>query len=126
VSAVSSLTTIYRLDGSGDLLRQTLQLAIDAWGGKAENFAGDVLRGLAGVLQRYALTLDVPALRKRLSQLPGGAAGLLGRGRTFRSAMGGPIGVNISRAIVAIYNAGRRSQSLADWDTRAEKAEEAA
>lgn len=128
ISAVSALIGIYRGDHAlpekerGATLRRTLLVAMNAWGGGYETFNGDVLRGLGAVLARYGLMVDDDSLQKKLASLAGGALGLLGKGRTYRTAMGGSMMQNVARAVVTVYNAGRRSHQLPDWDQKTQAA----
>lgn len=116
VSAVTALQKIHRLDPKNGLLKDTLHLAIEAWGRDAENFNGDVLQGLGMVLHRYNDELEKNILERKLKTCPGGALGLLGKGRMLRQAMSyTTVSNGIACAVVRMYNTGRRKAPLTEW-----------
>jgi hypothetical protein len=119
-SAVSSLQRIYRLDAreeqQGRLLRRTVQLALAAWGSGADSLTGDILLGLAFVLHRHDVSsFNLPALERKLRGFPGGALGLLGRGRAIHEGLRGSLPPCIARAVVTAYNQGRTKGRLPEW-----------
>lgn len=118
VSAVVALRRIFRPPGGSAHLREVLQITKDAWEAEAGIFQGDVLSGLSLFLLRYGSRVDRANLHARLSSSTGGAPGLLGRGRTLRQAFGGPVYVNVARALLTLYNSGRRSGQLPAWDAK--------
>ena len=114
----SSLLRIYALDGNrGQILTMTLRVATGAWGKDPRALLGDVLTGLALAIQRNP-NIDEQSLIQRLAAHPGGSLGLLGRGRTLRSAHGGALSTSIARAVIMAYNAQRRKNPLPDWDKK--------
>lgn len=123
VCCVGTLLGIYRSDpAAGDrhdgMVPRVLRMALAAWGRPASSFQGDVLKGLALVLSRYPGLVEEEALVAKLSGVPSGAVGILGRGRTYRQLHRGSVAHGVARAVVALYNTGRRRYVLPDWDDR--------
>ena len=94
-----------------ELLRTVLKLIVMAWGKAADNFQGSIILGLALTLHRHAAEVDGAVLLKKLQSHPGGALGLLGRGRAIHQAMSGSVAHGVARAVVLAYNAGRGGKS---------------
>ena len=120
VSCVVALLALYKLEQRGkgmptNLVEQTLALAKKSWGRRWDAFNGDLMRGVGMVLHRYGDEIEARSLTPKLASLPGGPPGLLGRGRSYREAHGGSTAHGVARALVAIYNKGRRSRQLAPW-----------
>lgn len=123
VGCVRTLVDLYRndpnaTDTTDGMVPRVLRMALAAWGRADSSFQGDVLKGLGLTLTRYAGMIDEDTLVSKLSKLPSGAMGLLGRGRTYRQLHRGSVAHGVARAIVAIYNTGRRRYVLPDWDDR--------
>lgn len=126
VSCVGTLLGIYRADPAAadrldGMVPRVLRMALAAWGRGNGSFQGDVLKGLALVLARYPGLIDENTLVAKLSGVPSGAMGILGRGRTYRQLHRGSVAHGVARAIVALYNLGRRRHALPDWDDRETK-----
>jgi hypothetical protein len=117
LACVSALVRIYRID-QGALLHAILSIVISAWGLKADALNGDVMSGLAMLCRRYP-NVDKARLVTKLASTSSAAAGVLGRARTFRDAMGNSLPTNVARALVAMYNTGMRTGKLAEWDSYA-------
>ena len=123
VTCVRTLVEMHRTDPNASdatdgLVARVLRIALAAWGRPSASFQGDVLKGLGATLARYGGLIEEDALVTKLSAIPTGAVGLLGRGRTYRQLHGGSVANGIARAVVAIYNVGRRRHALPDWDDR--------
>lgn len=110
IACVDRLLAIYRRDP--DLLRETLGIAINAWGTRSATTEQLVVSGLSTVLGRYNGELERPRLVNKLSKYRGGPAGLIGDARALSDIR--PI--NKTRALAEIvvdtYNKGARSGSL--------------
>lgn len=115
---VAALQRVYRLDGTGELLKRTLQLIIDAWGRGNENFNRAVVNAIGSVLHKYGDDVEVGALRSRLSSVAGGSHGIIGRGRSAATMLGTSPANGTAWAIVNLYNKGR-SKKIAEWGKRA-------
>ena len=121
IVAVASLQKLYRMGTvphPGRFLKETLMLAIEVWGRKAETWNGDLLIGLGLILARHGGEIDMGALEKKLRGFTGGALGVLGRARSWREATGGSVSQCVSRVIVAAYNTGRPKTPLPEWGHR--------
>lgn len=119
ISAVTALTKVHRLDPENGLLKQTLGMALGAWGRDPDSFNGEVIHGLGLVLHRYNGELETSVLEKRLAACPGGSLGVLGRGREARKVFANTLSTGIAFAIVRLYNTRRRGKALPEWGTRA-------
>lgn len=113
---VAALQRVYRLDGTGELLKRTLQIIIEAWGRSYENFNRAVVSAIGSVLHKYD-EIDTAALRSRLASVAGGAHGIVGRGRSAAAMLGTSAANGTAWAIVNLYNKGR-GKKLPEWGKR--------
>lgn len=123
ITCVATLQRLYRHGPSirhGEILRQTLMMAIGAWGPRADTFNGDVLSGLGLVLSRHNNQIEPTVLEKRLCTYVGGSLGVLGRARSWREAAGGSVAQCVARVIIAAYNTGRTKSRLPEWGNKTE------
>jgi len=112
---VRAVTALRRIYGSGEsvapeTLRDTLDVAIAAWGRTADALDGQILTGIGLVLGRYTEEVDLPVLIRKLAKRPGGPPALLGDARGLKKLEGGSIARSIARLIVITYNRGKRVQ----------------
>lgn len=116
ISAAASLKRIQKR-GGGSLLERVLATAVDAWGKTPASVNGEVLDGLAMVLNRYP-EIDAANLAKKLRSTEGGADGLRGMARSSKTIHGSTISQNIAACAVVAYNTGKREGRLPDWWAR--------
>lgn len=120
LKAVSTLETIYRADGFGNLLRETLELIQDSfggYGGKAGSSA--MLKGAAWFIVSHFEVIDRNRLVKKLSEV--GAAALDRRARTFQGTLAGSLWFNYYRAMVDIWNDHLAEKQRLEWVSRGAK-----
>ncbi|WP_328842826.1 DUF6551 family protein [Streptomyces sp. NBC_00258] len=115
IAAVAALNSIFRsTKPGGATLRATLKIVTQAWGHTPDSVNAHLLLGLASVLNE-APHLIPASMIKKLAHHDGGPAGILRKGRGFRSATGCTVTQGVDQVIRAIYNSGRRSGRLATW-----------
>lgn len=112
VAAVAALNKIYA-DGGPALLDRTLNIVESAWGvTNRDGRDGNLLKGVAYVLQKSGRNLDTDSLIDKLGK-SGRPGQILGTARTMKSATKRSLWMEIAHAIVAIYNKGRSSRKVA-------------
>lgn len=100
--AVSTLETVYKIDGTGALLEDTLRTINAAYEELTSHTANtDTMRGIAYLIQNTP-TLDKKRMIDKLNQL--GHNVMMQRMRAFKNALGGSTWLNYSRSIVEAYN----------------------
>lgn len=124
VAAVDKLEKIY--NGAGitsvregkNALSRTLAVIKSAWGNSSAGFNGALLHGIGLVQLRYNGAIDQKALATKLAPIKGGAPGLLGNARALREMSGRPVHHCVASIVVDVYNKGRRTGKLDDWEAR--------
>jgi len=122
ISAVDKLEKIY--DGCGitsvregrSALARTLNTIKHSWGTSPAGFNGAILHGLGMVQLRYNGAIDQKAMAAKLAPVKGGAPGLLGNARALHEMSGRPVHHCVASIIVDIYNKGRRTDKLEEWE----------
>jgi hypothetical protein len=123
IVAVDALERIYKGAGiaSGKdgpaALAAALRIAVQAWGKQTASVNGTVLLGLGMVHLRYNGKISEKELIAKLSPLPGGAPGLLGKGRSMQELHSRPLHHCVASIIVDRYNAGRKSSKIERWES---------
>lgn len=123
VCAVDALQKIFRGGGITSAkegpraLSNALAILIQAWGKQASAVNGKVIEGIGMVELRYNGKIDQKDLAKKLAPFPGGAPGLLGKGRSSQELNGRPLHHCIASLIVDQYNKGRRTGKLEPWES---------
>ena len=123
VVAVDALKRVYQGAGIASqkegptALGNALKVLIQAWGNQASSVNGVVIQALGMVQLRYNGTIDQKEMIKKLAPFPGGAPGLLGKGRSMQEVRGRPVHHCIASIIVDIYNKGRRTGKLDEWES---------
>lgn len=131
VGAVDVLEKIYDGDGIASsregrsALARTLSTVVQAWGPGPAGFNGSIIHGIGLVQLRYNGEIDQAALAKKLAPVKGGAPGLLGNARALREMNGRPVHHCVASIVVDIYNKGRRTGNLEDWEVHRKKADPA-
>lgn len=121
VRAADSLRRMYRGQGPARLLA-VLTLLRDTFGIAARTFQSDMLNGVSSFLLRYT---DDPHYDReefvRKFKVVGMDA-VLQRSRLIQAGLGqdvrGGSGAHVGRALHAIYNSGKRTRHLGDWQDR--------
>jgi hypothetical protein len=72
--------------------------------------------GLGMVQLRYNGAIDQKAMATKLAPVKGGAPGLLGNARALHEMSGRPVHHCVASIIVDIYNKGRRTDKLEEWE----------
>jgi hypothetical protein len=131
VTAVDKLEKIYEgggitsaREGRSALVR-TLTTIKHAWGSSPAGFNGALLHGIGLVQLRYNGSIDQKALATKLAPIKGGAPGLLGNARALREMSGRPVHHCVASIVVDIYNKGRRTGKLEDWEAHNAKQDKA-
>lgn len=127
ISAVDKLEKIY--NGAGitssregrPALSRTLSVIKHAWGTSPAGFNGALIHGIGLVQLRYNGAIDQKALSTKLAPLKGGAPGLLGNARALREMTGRPVHHCVASLVVDIYNKGRRTGKLDDWESHSQR-----
>lgn len=114
IRCVSAMRRIGQMNGGTDLLHDTLTIATDAWGRIPMAVEGRVVEGIAIALYHYNTEINRPALVRKLAKFPGGPAGLLGAARGLMVSRSASVARCLASIVVATYNKGRRSGTLAD------------
>lgn len=112
VSAVGTLTRIYKRAGAGNLAR-TLQLIVDSYGDAG--LEAPVLDGISLLCQRYGADLEDVRVVEQLSTLRGGVNGLLNKSETIRRTTGNAKGHCVAAAAVDVINRGKGGRKLPSW-----------
>lgn len=122
VSAVATLTRIYRISEAKEkdpnLLRLAVMTVHGAWGNGYDGSRGVILEGIAAMYDEYGDRLDSQDFMSRLASYKGGPIGLLSDAdqwakiRKMRPAMA------VADILVGAYNQGRRSSALPEWRRR--------
>lgn len=122
INAVDALEKIYcggGIAGPADgpiALGRSMQVLVKAWGKQTSSVNGRVVQGLGMVFLRYKNTVNINDLVKKLAPFPGGAAGMLGKGRSAQEMNGRALHYCIAGIIVDVYNRGRRTEKLDRWE----------
>lgn len=111
IMALAAVTKVYNWDGTGDLLRTTLQVLTSAFGRVSEAVEGPLLVGLAGLLREFGPAVDLPTLVAKLSK-QGGPIRLKQRGIGIRDMMRMSTSGAIGEAIRQEYNAHKTTKRL--------------
>lgn len=123
ISAVSALERVYHgagiaseKEGAG-ALKRALNVLVRAWGNQASSVNGIVIQAVGMVFLRYSRDVDETELIKKLAPFPGGAPGLLGKGKSLQELRGRPLHHCIASIIVDQYNKARRASKLESWES---------
>lgn len=111
ICCVAALKRIYQQD-EGKSLPVTLDVALSAWGHRAEAMEGKILEGLSIPLMMHGDSVDRPALVKKLAKYPGGASGLLGDALGLRKVRKANLARCVAEVIAETYNSGKRTGRL--------------
>lgn len=123
ICAVDALERVYLGGGIASAqegpaaLSKALKILVRAWGQQSSSVNGKVIQALGLVFLRYNGSVDEPDLTKKLAPFPGGAPGLLGKGRSQQELSGRPLHHCIAAIIVDQYNKGRRTAKLEAWES---------
>lgn len=123
VCAVDALERIYAGGGIASAkegpkaLARTLRTISAAWGKQAASFNGAVMLAIGLVFIRYNGQVDEMDLAKKLAPIPGGAPGLLGKGRSQKELGGRSVHHCIASIVVNLYNKGRRTGKVEGWES---------
>lgn len=123
LTAVDALYKVYNGGGIASpaegpaALTKALRVLVKAWGKQASSVNGKVVQGVGLVFLRYNGTINESELAKKLAPFPGGAPGLLGKGRSDQELRGRPLHHCIAGLVVDIYNKGRRTGKLDAWES---------
>lgn len=98
-------------------LGKALTTLVQAWGKQPSSVNGQVVRGLGMLFLRYNGTINEKDLIKKLAPFPGGAPGILGKGRAIQELRGRPVPHCIASLVVDLYNKGRKTGKLDAWES---------
>jgi hypothetical protein len=112
ITAIASVESIYRLDGDGSLLTETLQTIKDTWGGFDEKKATAAsMKGFAWFIENHAEETNRDRLIERMKKVTSAQADA--RARQFAGIQGGALWMNYYIHILDIYNDGlNKTQKL--------------
>jgi hypothetical protein len=116
--AKSSVRLVARRNGPTILRWALAQVqAIYDGEGKGGCYDAAVVEAFYWLYDHHGTRIDEENLYAKLSREKGGVGDLVGHAKTIKSVRGGKIGVNLIRAIIARYNADKRSARtrLPDW-----------
>ena len=123
ITAVDALERVYNGAGIASpkagpkALAHALSVVVGAWGNQPSSVNGKIILALGVVFLRYDGTVNENDLAKKLAPFPGGAPGLIGKGRSMQELRGRQLHHCIAAIIVDIYNKGRRVEKLEAWDS---------
>lgn len=123
VNAVAALESVYRGGGIASqkegarALADALRAIIKAWGDQPSSVNGRIIQSIGLVQLRYNGALDQKTLADKLAPFPGGAPGLLGKGKAMQEVRGKPLHHCIASIVVDVYNKGRRVGKLDAWES---------
>lgn len=112
VSAVSTLTKVYKRDGAGTLSRSLL-IINNAFG--VMGMTNVVIDGAAKVCARYNGALDDGDAVEKLQQIRGGIGQLMARANLLRNQTHQALPECVAAAIVDIVNSKRGGKKLPSW-----------
>lgn len=116
ITCVKKLISLYTSSNGvadGVTLDATLSLAAEAWGHRYPAVEKNILGGLAIVVRTYGEEIDRVNLIERLSKIPGGPSGLLGKARMLKEIRSASIERLVASVVVEVYNRNKRSGKLA-------------
>lgn len=94
------------------LLKATLAVIGNAWGGTADSLHGHIISGVGRLLAARQRAMDVSDLIHKLSTYPGGPTALCGAASGRRALTGGKVGAALAEVCLDLYNKGRRVGKL--------------
>ncbi len=94
------------------LLKATLAVIGNAWGGTADSLHGYIISGIGRLLAARQRAMDVSDLVHKLSTYPGGPTALCGAASGRRAVSGGKVGGAMAEVCLDLYNKGRRVGKL--------------
>ena len=122
VACVAALRKVYRGGGittpdeGAKALSNTFVILKLAFGDEHANYVGDIVSGMGLVQLRYGKTVVQKFLVEKLAPVSGGVPGIVGKARAMREIRGRPLDHCVAGIIVDIYNKGRRTGKLDDWE----------
>lgn len=122
VVAVDALERVYQGGGIASAkdgaaaLGKALTVAVQAWGNQPSSVNGRVIHAIGLIFLRYGSTIDDKDLIRKLAPFPGGAPGILGKGRSSQEIRGRPLHHCIASILVDLYNKGRRVGKIDAWE----------
>jgi hypothetical protein len=121
ITAISTVEQIYRFDDTGALLRETLELIKESFGGYTEKAqTAAMLKAIAWFIVVHMGQADLTRLRTKLGEVQSLAVDR--RARTIQGTMAGALWFNYYRAIVDIYNERLQERSRLEWISRGARA----
>jgi hypothetical protein len=115
INAISAVEFIYSID-KGVLLTRTFEVIQKAWGPvEGMNTTTNSMRGIAWMLHRQGMDVDVARLADRLSAE--GPEAIERKARSHKAAMGGSLWLNWYRAAIEVYNHRLPEGSRLEWVT---------
>lgn len=115
MASVQAFERVYLMDEVA--AEKTLSTVTRAWGHDSSSADGRVLEGIGLVYVRYNDSVAVDELIDRLARFPGGAGGLIGRGRGLRDLVGSTLPRAIAEIVVEEYNKRRKTRALPPFRT---------
>jgi hypothetical protein len=117
IGAVVTLSRIYGNYGARTLTK-ALRLARDSYAKEREAFRGEILMGIGLVCGKYDGQVDDDRFVAKLSVVPGGPLGLLGKAKAKHKMYGEPLADCVAAVIVEFVNTGlspRSPDRLPHW-----------
>jgi len=121
ITAISTVEQIYRFDDTGGLLRETLELIKDSFGGYTEKAqTAAMLKAMAWFIVVHMEQADLTRLKTKLNEIQSVAVDR--RARTIQGTMAGALWFNYYRAIVDVYNERLGERARLEWISRGARA----
>jgi len=121
ITAISTVEQIYRFDDTGSLLRETLELIRDSFGGYTEKAqTAAMLKAVAWFIVVHIERADFTRLKTKLNEIQ--SVAIDRRARTIQGTMAGALWFNYYRAIVDVYNERLAERSRLEWTSRGSRA----
>jgi len=112
LAAVGTARKIADKENGEELLDQSFECLIGAFGNKSDSFEAPLLSGMAYFWSHNNGNVDKAALTKKLTKRWGNPAALFARAKTMQEGTGRPVYREVASVIVGTYNKGRRSGQL--------------
>lgn len=129
VRAADALRKIYRTYGPARL-QELLTLLRDTFGDDSDVFKVDMLNGASAFLMRYADDPNYERAEFIRKLAPIGVTAVMQRATAIQAGLmhnlRGGSGAHVGRALMVLYNSGKRSKQLAEWQDRPTLPEQAA
>lgn len=100
---------------NADACRTILSMINAAFGHDPDGARKEIITGLGRVVLRHDLELDTRKLVTEMATFPGGAKGIIGKGRGLRDLRNCNMPDAMAEFFTTLHNKGKRTRRLPDW-----------